>query len=194
LPEQDLSDREKEYLLLMREEELMAKEVYEYLYGLYQLPVFNNISRAENTHTLTVKVLLDKYGVSDPAKGHRPGEFSDPEMQKLYKTLTAQGSQSLQDALVAGITIEDMDIYDLQRCLEDVDNTDIRLVFENLMKGSRNHMRAFYGHLTGRGQNYAPKYISKEYFDEIVGSDWETGNGICLYCAGIRSGKGPNRQ
>jgi hypothetical protein len=185
LPKEDLSRQEAEHLKLMREEEMMAKEVYEYLYGLYRVPVFNNISKSENTHTLTVKVLLDKYGISDPAEAHRPGVFENPEIQKLYNNLTGQGSESLAAALIVGITIEDMDISDLQQCLEDVDNTDIKLVFENLMKGSRNHMRAFNGHLTGRGQSYTPQYITQQYFDEIAGSDWEVGDGICMYCAGI---------
>lgn len=183
---EEISDEEKAHLLLMREEELMAREVYEFLYNLYGLPVFNNISNSENTHTLTVRALLKKYGIVDPAANHITGQYQDPGIQDLYNTLTAQGGQSLLDALIVGITIEDMDIYDLQQCLEEVDNIDIELVFSNLMKGSRNHMRAFNGHLSNQGYTYTPQYITLEYFNEIIGSDWETGNGICMYCAGIR--------
>ena len=185
LPYEDISPEEEAHLVLMREEEILAQEVYEYLYTLYSIPVFNNISKSENVHTLTIKVLLDKYGIDDPAAGHQTGIFQNQELQELYNTLTAMGSQSFLDALIVGETIEDLDIYDLEACLEDVDNIDIELVFNNLCKGSRNHMRAFYGHLSNQGYTYVPQYISQEYYDDIVNSSWEIGNGICMYCAGV---------
>ncbi len=187
LPYEDVSPEEEAHLVMMREEEILAQEVYEYLYTLYSIPVFNNISKSENVHTLTIKVLLDKYGIDDPAAGHQTGIFQNQELQELYNTLTALGNQSFLDALIVGETIEDLDIFDLQLCLEDVDNIDIELVFSNLCKGSRNHLRAFYGHLSNQGHTYTPQYISQEYYDEIVNSSWETGNGICMYCAGIRT-------
>lgn len=185
LPYEDISPEEEAHLILMREEEILAQEVYEYLYTLYSIPVFNNISKSENVHTLTIKVLLDKYGIDDPAAGHQTGIFQNQELQELYNTLTALGNQSFLDALIVGETIEDLDIYDLEACLEDVDNIDIELVFNNLCKGSRNHMRAFYGHLSNQGYTYVPQYISQEYYDDIVNSSWEIGNGICMYCAGV---------
>ena len=185
LPYEDISPEEEAHLVLMREEEILAQEVYEYLYTLYSIPVFNNISKSENVHTLTIKVLLDKYGIDDPAAGHQTGIFQNQELQELYNTLTALGNQSFLDALIVGETIEDLDIYDLETCLEDVDNIDVELVFNNLCKGSRNHMRAFYGHLSNQGYTYVPQYISQEYYDDIVNSSWEIGNGICMYCAGI---------
>lgn len=183
---EDISAEEEAHLLMMREEELMAQEVYAYLYSLYKVPVFKNISRSENTHTLTVKVLLDKYNIPDPALDHEVGVFRDVGIQELYNDLTVQGGQSFLDALIAGITIEDLDIYDLEVCLEDVDNADIELVFKNLSKGSRNHMRAFNGHLEHQGHSYAPQYISQAYFREIINSPWETGNGICQSCHLVR--------
>lgn len=190
LQNEEISPEEEAHLIMMREEELMAQEVYQYLYSLYNVPVFNNISRSENTHTLTIKVLLDKYNIADPALGHEMGVFHDQEIQELYNNLTEQGSQSFLDALIVGITIEDLDIYDLEICLEDVDNTDIGLVFSNLSRGSRNHMRAFNGHLENQGFTYDPQYISQVYFDDIVNSPWETGNGICQSCHLVKRTKG----
>lgn len=187
LPYEDVSPAEEAHLTYMREEELLAQEVYEYLYALWNVPVFNNISRSENTHTLTIKVLLDKYEIDDPAANHQTGVFQNPELQDLYNALTAQGSQSFLEALIVGETIEDVDIFDLDEAMLDVDNEDIELVFTNLNKGSRNHMRAFYGHLSNQGYTYVPQYISQDHYDEIVNSPWEIGNGICMYCAGAGS-------
>lgn len=183
LPVEDLSDQETEHLQLMREEEYLARDVYIYMYNLYNLPVFNNISKAEQFHTSAIKILLDKYDLDDPGENHTPGVFQNETLQNLYNTLIESGSQSLADALVVGATIEDLDISDLEECMTDVDNEDITLVFSNLTKGSRNHLRAFTRNLDIQNITYTPQYISQEEFDEIVNSSWEIGNGICMYCA-----------
>jgi hypothetical protein len=179
-PYEELSQEEIDALLLMREEEFLAHDVYVGLYPIYNIPVFNNISRSETQHTLMVKNLLDKYELPDPAANHQTGVFENPELQELYNSLMETGSISLLDALGVGALIEDLDIYDLEEMLENVvDNQDITFVFENLCRGSRNHMRAFYGNLVFRGGDYSPQYISQEYFDEIINGSHEPGNGGC---------------
>ena len=130
--------------------------------------------------------LLDKYGI-DGAAGDAPqGEFDDPNLQQLYDQLLEQGSASLVDALVVGATIEDLDIQDLEDRLARTDNEDVRTVYQNLQKGSRNHLRAFAGLLEDSGIPYEPLYIPAALFDEIVNSPVERGrvdaNGDALNC------------
>lgn len=182
LPMEDLSDAETEHLQYMREEEYLAKDVYTYLYDMYNLPVFNNISKAEQFHTSVIKALIDKYDLEDPGEGHVEGVFQNETLQTIYNQLISTGDNSLEDALVVGATIEDLDIFDLEESLNDVDNQDITLVFNSLMKGSRNHMRAFSAHLNFHDITYVPQYISQEEYNEIITSSWEIGNGICCNC------------
>jgi hypothetical protein len=48
------------------------------------------------------------------------------------------------EALKIGALIEEKDIFDLREELENnVDNKDIAFVYQNLLKGSGNHLRAF---------------------------------------------------
>ena len=54
-------------------------------------------------------------------------------------------------------------------------NADMILVYENLLKGSRNHLRAFTSRLTDLGFDYVPVYISQVNYDAIVSSPVETG-------------------
>ncbi|HOW25536.1 MAG TPA: DUF2202 domain-containing protein [Bacteroidales bacterium] len=179
-PFEELSAEEVEALLHMREEELLAKDVYVFAYALYPIPIFNNISKSETQHTTMVKYLLDKYELTDPGENHQPGVFINQELQTAYNELTDLADNSLIDGLTAGATIEDMDIFDLQNLLQNVvDNQDITWVFENLERGSRNHLRAFYRNLVFRGADYTPQYISQEYFDEIINSEHESGFGGC---------------
>ena len=182
-PFEELSEGEIEALMLMREEELLAKDVYTALYPVWNIPIFNNISKSENQHTTMVKLLIEKYDLDDPGEGHEPGVFQNEDLQALYDALIIQGNLSLIDGLTVGATIEDVDIFDLEELLENViDNQDITWVFENLCRGSRNHMRAFYGNLVFRGADYIPQYITQEYFDEIINSPHEPGSGGCGGC------------
>jgi hypothetical protein len=179
-PYEDLSEGEIQALLKMREEELLAQDVYTYAAGLYKPPIFGNIAGSESQHTYMVKLLLDKYEIPDPGTDHQQGVFVDQELQEAYDQLTGLADDGLIEALTAGATIEDMDIFDLQQLLENViDNQDITWVFDNLHRGSRNHLRSFYGNLVFRGATYTPQYISQEYFDEIVNSPHEQGFGGC---------------
>lgn len=175
LPYEHLNDAELEALSYMREEEKLARDVYLYLYDIWDTPIFNNIADAEQTHMDAVLRVIQKYDLADPAQSTQPGIFSDPTLQGLYDSLTAQGAASLIDGYLVGATIEDLDIYDLRRSLALVDNEDITVVFENLEKGSRNHMRAFTGRLTDLGMVYSPTYISQEEYDSIINSPMETG-------------------
>lgn len=176
LPNEPLNTDERATLSFMREEEKLARDVYIFLYNKWTLPIFNNISSSEQSHMDAIVQLLNKYNLPDPVGSNGYGIFSNPLLQNLYTQLTTQGSVSLLDALKAGATIEDLDIYDLKLSLTKVDNHDIILVYNNLMKGSRNHLRSFYSNIINAGGTYTPQYITQAEFDAIINSPMETGN------------------
>ena len=161
LPAGTLTAAEIDGLLLMREEEKLAHDVYGYLYDLWQVRVFSNIAEAETTHTDAVQTLLDRYGLEDPAAGNAAGVFTNPDLQALYDELVDRGSESLVEALEVGALIEDLDIVDL-RSLQIDTAADIATVYANLEKGSRNHLRAFISNLDRRGETYTPTYLTPD--------------------------------
>ena len=175
LPVEPLTLAEEESLLFMREEEKLARDVYLYLYEIWQDQIFLNISASEQQHTDAVLGLIEKYNLPDPAADKAVGEYENLDLQGLYDLLTAQGAVSLIDALIVGATIEDMDINDLNSQLLFIDNADITLVYESLLKGSRNHLRAFTSQLIDLGLDYVPVYISQKDYDAIVSSPAEKG-------------------
>jgi hypothetical protein len=167
-----LTELEITSLQHLREEELLAHDVYSFLAELYDVPVFRNIAKSELVHTDHVKGLIEKYGLEDPAADHQAGVFKDAHIQELYDGLTEKGEKSLADAIVVGLTIEDLDIADLEEALESkVDNADIVEVYNFLLMGSKNHMKAFYFHAQRNDIDYVPQYISMDYFMEIVGTE-----------------------
>lgn len=174
-PVAPLSAAESASLAYMREEEQLAHDVYAVSATLYGLPVFANITASEATHSAAVKALLDRYGQPDPLAGLSNGTFRTAAFQTLYDTLVANSRVGLIEALTVGVEIEELDMRDIVAQKASIDNADILMVYDNLLQGSRNHLRAYMRVLTQQGGVYVPKYISQAEFDAIVGSDVETG-------------------
>lgn len=176
LPQSHLSQAESDALIYMREEEKLAHDVYATLAEQWQLPIFQNIANSETTHTEAIKVLLDRYSLTDPAVENALGVFTNATLQTLYDQLVTEGEQSLTAALHVGATIEDLDISDLQQRLAQTDNRDIALVFDNLTRGSRNHLRAFVRTLEQQtGESYQPQYLDPATYADIINSEMERG-------------------
>lgn len=175
LPYEALSDEERNSLIYMREEEKLARDVYLTLNTKWNTNVFSNISSSEQTHMDAIMMLLKKYGITDPAGTNAIGVFSNQTLQGLYTQLVAQGNASLLAAYKTGATIEDLDIFDLKTALTKIDNQDIKLVYDNLTKGSRNHLRAYYRNILNAGGSYIPQYITQAEFDAIIAGQTETG-------------------
>jgi len=165
----ELTEKDVAGLLYMREEEKLAHDVYLALFEMWHLPIFENIAGSEQTHTDAVKNLLDQFNLPDPADTSPAGVFVDDELQSLYDELIALSAQSLGDALKVGAAIEEIDILDLQAYLSETNNESIIRVYENLLRGSENHLRAFTSTLASQtGEDYQPQYLSNAAYDAIM--------------------------
>lgn len=166
-----LSPEEEATLLAMREEEKLAHDVYITLYDLWNMPIFLNISESESRHTASIAKLLVAYNIPDPIDDSQIGVFEDPEIQKLYTDLVAQGSVSLLDAYKVGATIEEMDIFDLEEALAETDNADLERVYSNLKNGSIHHLSAFARAIENQtGSDYIPSLMTSEEYSQLTSS------------------------
>jgi hypothetical protein len=146
VPTQQLSREEAARILFLREEEKLAMDLYRALSRTYPLRIFSNIASSENRHFDAVKVLIDRYDLSDPALPEA-GAFSNATLQELYDKLLEQGQRSLADALQVGVIVEEKDIIDLKAAMSATDKNDLTTVYSNLLQGSLNHLAAFSSHL-----------------------------------------------
>jgi len=173
-----LSSAEEAGILLMREEEKLARDVYLTLYEKWNIPVFASIAASETTHMDSMELLIDRYGLEDPVADESAaarGNYQREEFEELYSDLTAQGLASYQAALEVGALIEDLDIADLQKLISESSNDDVKVVYQNLVKGSRNHLRAFIRQLDRYDGEYVPQYITKADYQQIITSRNESG-------------------
>jgi hypothetical protein len=167
----------------MREEEKLARDVYNTLYTTWNIPTFQNIAASEQMHMDQISALLTRYNLTDPAKA--PGVFTDARLQVLYNKLVSQGKLSLADALKTGAAIEEIDILDLQSRVAATDNADIQQVYNNLTNGSYNHLKAFSRSLSNQtGKTYAPQYLSQDAYQTILNGGAGTGNGRPAWAGG----------
>ncbi|MFM8321325.1 MAG: DUF2202 domain-containing protein [Chloroflexota bacterium] len=166
----DLDQTEAQGLLYMREEEKLARDVYTALDEQWGIAAFQTISQSEQQHMDSLKTLLDRYGLADPAQA-QAGRFNDPALQALYDNLIARGSQSIAEALKVGGLIEEVDIADLQTQLDQTDNADLQQVYASLARASGNHLRAFANLLAQQtGETYQPQQLSQADYQAILGT------------------------
>jgi hypothetical protein len=138
-----LSDETVEMLQYMVAEEKLARDVYTVLGDTYDVAVFDRIASSEARHMASVRVLLTRYGIADPTVGDAAGYFDNAALQSLYDDLVAKGLTSLTAAADVGMTIEKVDIADLDDALDTTSAADITRVLSNLRSGSENHLAAF---------------------------------------------------
>jgi len=162
-------------LVWMLEEEKLAHDVYVTLFDAWGVRTFDNISRSEAQHMAAVQGVLERYNIAVPHLGE-VGVFNDATLQGLYADLVARGTTSLTEALQVGAFIEELDIEDLNLRRAQTDNRDIRTTYDNLNRGSRNHLRAFVRQLNRYDVTYEPQVLEVNDYHTIINSSPERGN------------------
>jgi hypothetical protein len=170
-----VDDAEAATLTFMREEEKLARDLYLAFHDQYQADLFRNIASAEQRHMDAVKTKLDRYGLPDPAQADLLGGFADGELQALYDQLLAQGLASYLDALQVGALVEEVDIEDNRNAIAGTDNPDLQTVYDNLLRGSRNHLRAYAAAIEQLGVVYQAQHLEQADVDAILDSPMERG-------------------
>lgn len=174
---QTLSEAEAEGIIFMREEEKVARDVYLTLGEIWDVPVFSNIAASEQQHMDAILGLIDTYGLDDTLYAGTIGVYENAELQAMYDELVAMGSASLEAALEVGAIIEEVDIVDIEEYLAATIADDILRVYENLLRGSRNHLRAFVSQLEAAGVDRVPYLLTPETYESILASGTERGSG-----------------
>ncbi len=177
-----LSAQDGHELTYMREEEKLARDVYltlsDYWYtrsgNLPVVTVMQNIAQAEQRHMDQVEAKLEKYGLPDPVVDENQlGGFVNPELAALYNELLTRGQKSPLDALLVGGLIEEVDIQDLKESIEQTKLADLDRMYESLMCGSRNHLRAFASQVAATQGSYVAQVLPQAEVNAIITSSHE---------------------
>jgi hypothetical protein len=194
-----LDSGETAHLVFMREEEKLARDVYLTLAARYKTPsTFARIAEgSEQTHTDTVRDMLEKYGILDPNPdaNNLPssiGVFTGADygwyFTEKYNALVGRGMVSLLEALYVGAFIEELDMLDITGCpavivetsavigegqcgLTYTDEAALKTMYAHLIDGSKSHLRAYVKNIEdiiGTG-NYVAQVLTQDEVDAILG-------------------------
>ncbi|HNP53363.1 MAG TPA: DUF2202 domain-containing protein [Ferruginibacter sp.] len=155
----------------MREEEKLARDVYDSMYLRWQLTPFKNIRQSETMHMKRMKELIEIYQISDPVQSEERGVFTNNQLKMLYHQLIETGSQTALDALKIGARIEEIDIQDLLNKQKNTNDETILSTYRVLLSASERHLNAFVRNLKMRNVIYQPVVLRQATFDEIIGRD-----------------------
>ena len=169
-----VSEEDSAALLFMLEEEKLARDTYEYLNKTWGLNQFANIKKSEQKHMDAIENLLKQHKISYTILPE--GVFSNQELQNHYDNFVIDGAKSVVNALQIGATIEDLDIKDLESYVSLTENNTLINVYQNLICGSRNHLRSFMKGLDKNGGTYTPQFITQDEFNSIINSSNEQCN------------------
>lgn len=165
-----LTEREMADLLFMREEEKLARDVYLAMYQAWRLPVFSTIASSEQQHMDAMLSMVKIYGLTDPVASNGVGKFTDLRLQTLHDQLVARGKTSALEALRVGGYIEEVDMLDLQQAMNATDEGNLDKVYENLLSGSRSHLRSFASQIKSRtGTAYVAQVLTQDEVIQIIG-------------------------
>ena len=164
-----VSSVEDKGILFMREEEKLARDVYLYLYEIFPLRSFLNISNSEQAHMDAMLYLIDTLNLVDPVGENPERVFQNQELQILYNELIERGCKSQEEALRVGALIEEVDIIDIQTELDKhATHEEVIRVYTNLIRASGNHLRAFVRVLGVYDVDYEPALLEPEQFRQII--------------------------
>ena len=188
-----LDYNEQIHLNFMREEEKLARDVYQTLGTMYpDSAIFGNIDDSEQIHMTAVKAMIEKYGYEDPNTNDNVGVYTGEDFgwyfTEKYNLLVERASVSELEALYVGAFIEELDMMDINQCPQVIvetdnginddsecgkvytDNADIQRLYSSLLDGSDSHLEGYVQNIEkiiGEG-NYQAQVLSQELVDAIL--------------------------
>lgn len=110
---------------------------------------------------------------------NRVSTFVKQGLVSLFENLLKNGRLSALEALYVGAAIEEVDVLDLMQAIDNTGNEDMRKMYENLLCGSRNHLRTYINQITEQGISYEAQFLSQDEIDAIAGSQTKRSATLC---------------
>lgn len=163
----------------MRQEEKLARDVYVTLNEKQPHQTFAHIQQSEQRHMQAIGRLLQARKIADPLKGleDKRGVYKDAAFGELYKKLVKRGEADRVSALKVGAWIEEQDIKDLRERLARKPPAEVAAVYENLLRASGNHLRAFHKALAAEGVTYTAQVLTDAEVKQLVAQPHACGCG-----------------
>ncbi len=179
-----VSDQVRGDLLFIYEEEKMARDLYASFGEKWGWQTIGRVSMSESMHLNSVMNLLHTYGIPEPVLP--TGSYQSAAISELAKRLLNEGIASEDAALHSALYVEEYDIADLTKRMNDTADPSILSTYQYLLNGSNAHLRYFYSLLVENGGTYTPQVLSQQAFDAALASQ----GGVGPMMGGYGGGRG----
>ncbi|MEO5341514.1 MAG: DUF2202 domain-containing protein [Magnetococcus sp. MYC-9] len=170
-----LSAVDRANLLIMREEEKLARDLYLEMHRLWGASLFKSVASEEQEHMDAMARLLVRYQLPDPVGNNPAGRFVNTTLTTLYQSLLQRGRQSVDEALKVCALQEEINILDLDVAIQASTPADIRTTYMELRRDSFNHLRAFAHGLELRGTAYQGTRLPQQTVQTILHGPMDRG-------------------
>jgi hypothetical protein len=137
-----LTAAQRAELVSLAENEKLAHDLYAQFAKVYGLRVFSNLAAAEASHLHALRMLMTRYGITDPTAGQAAGTFSTASVQASYDRLLATGRGGEHAALTVAQGLEQQAISRYGDALSGLTAPDATKVLQNLKTAEARHLAA----------------------------------------------------
>ncbi len=129
-----LSPREIDDMNYLIENEKLLRDYFNVMYNKYNLSLFQNVAKSEQSHLNFLAVKFLRYDLKNPTEEKPAGEYVNPELQQTYDIMIAKGETNIYAALLAGSSKVKEDVEDIPLMIDQFEgNADIVLIFSNIL-------------------------------------------------------------
>lgn len=173
IPPSPISASEREDIIYLQEAEKCDHDLNFALANQRPtVPLFRSIADTTQVAMVTDNVILERYNISNP-ESQAEGKFTSQKLQRMYDTGVSSGSMSVTSALNSSAGYEDLHIADLVAAIGRTDNEDLKFIYQQELIISRNNLRDLVKTMAPYGSAYSPRYLSPEYYEEIISTPVE---------------------
>lgn len=173
-----LTAKEQSILSFIREQEWMAADVHNYFLALFPLPVFQNMGINALNHSEMSHLLMNRNNMTDPARPHIPGRYTDSTLTARYHLIVGRGKSAQDEALLSCLEMEEYNLHQFMLFQLEAKNPDLVNLLDMVARSARNHIRVLFRHCDERGLPYKPVYLSQTYFEQLLSQPQERGRAL----------------
>lgn len=164
-----LSSDEKDSIKYMVESEKLSRDLYQKLYELWELEIFNDLYKIEITHNNAVKKLAELEELIEENSVDNPGEFKSAYFDRVFKDFSETSNKSFYDAIYVAATMEEMAIFDIMEYEATTGNETLAKMLLDLKYGAMSNLRKLNKEIQAFGVPYEGKYLDPALLKRILG-------------------------
>lgn len=167
--DEHLSNEEKESVKYVVESEKLSRDMYLKLYEIWELEIFNASHKIDITHFNAIKLFAINEKIVEEGFNGKPGVYSSPYFNRLYKDFSETANKSFYDALYVAATMEEMAIFDIMEYEVNTKNKELAKLLLDLKYGAMGNLRKLNKEILKYGVSYEGKYLEPALLKRILG-------------------------